>query len=170
MNSKNPKFPTVKAVYCWDSSAIFTCQNPLLKSIIEKWADPAMLSNASCIHSSGYESFFVCALSQWKSMQKHSAPSFFCTNMTVLHHGTGWGISLLHATYHRVRHGPPPVVGGIHLKHSLNGSLSVIQILCSTALMPLQCEHIMETQHQLPCCSRIMGSPVAEPAQVQLVH
>ena len=42
-----PEVTTVKAVYCCNSGAILICQKPDLKSIDEKCADPAMLSNAS---------------------------------------------------------------------------------------------------------------------------
>ena len=81
----------VKAVYCWDSGAILTCQNLLLKSIVDKCAAPTILSNASWIHSKGYESFFVHMLSLQKSMRKCSDPSFFLTNTTALHHGDWLG-------------------------------------------------------------------------------
>ena len=33
---KNPKLPTVKAVYCVNASSIFICQNPNLRSKQEK--------------------------------------------------------------------------------------------------------------------------------------
>ena len=39
--------PTMKAVYCWDSSDIFTCQNPLLRSMHEKIHAPTRDSMVS---------------------------------------------------------------------------------------------------------------------------
>ena len=35
-NSYTPMLPTVKAVYCWESLAILTCQKPDFRSIVEK--------------------------------------------------------------------------------------------------------------------------------------
>ena len=74
-------------VYCCDSGAMWTCQTPLLKSIVEKCAALAMLSSTSCILGKGYEYFFVCTLRHLKSMQNQRDQSFFCTNTTVLHPG-----------------------------------------------------------------------------------
>ena len=126
----------MKAVYCWDSGAILTCQNPLLNSIVEKCMASAILSRASCIYSSGYKSFFVHALSLRKSTQKHSVPSFSQTNTTVLHHGDWLGhisptssMSLSEACTSS-RSG-----GGMHQNHSLRGSLLLMQISCSITLM-----------------------------------
>ena len=52
-NSYTPMLPTVKAVYCWESLAIFTCQKPDFRSIVEKnWA-PTMDSMVSCIRGRG---------------------------------------------------------------------------------------------------------------------
>ena len=48
-----PKLLTVNAVYCCDSGAMRTCQNPLLKSMVEKCAALAMLSSTSCILGRG---------------------------------------------------------------------------------------------------------------------
>ena len=81
----------VKAVYCWDSSTIFTCQKLLLKSIVEKCAVHTIFFNDSWIHGKGYESFLVRALSLQKSTQKCSDTSFFHTSTTVLHHGDWLG-------------------------------------------------------------------------------
>ena len=81
----------VKAVYCWDSGPIFTCQNLLLKSIVEKCVAPIMLSSTSCILGSRYESCLVQVLSQQKSTQKHRVPSFLQTSTTALHEGDWLG-------------------------------------------------------------------------------
>ena len=48
-----PILPTVKVVYCLEDSAIFTCQNLLLRSIQEKWQVPTRLSIIFCIHGRG---------------------------------------------------------------------------------------------------------------------
>ena len=76
-----------KVVYCCESGAIFTCQNLLLKSIMEKCMAPAILSSASSIHARGYESFLVCVFNLQKSTQKHNILSFLQTKTTTLHHG-----------------------------------------------------------------------------------
>ena len=56
-NSNTPMFLTVKAVYCWDISDIFTCQNLLFRSMQEKCQEPTMDSMVSCIWGSGYDFF-----------------------------------------------------------------------------------------------------------------
>ena len=126
----------MNAVYCFDSGTMWTCQNPLLKSIVEKCAAPDMLSSASCILGRGYESFFVQALRHLKSMQNHRDPSFFHTNTTALHQRDWLGqivpvssISLSDAqtSSNKGR--------GMHLKCSLKGSLSLMQISCLMALV-----------------------------------
>ena len=95
-----------------------------------------MFSSTSCICSSGYESFLVCTLSLWKSMQKCRVPYFFQTSTTALHHRDWLGhiahvysISLSKACISSRSN------GGMHLNHSLKGSLSLIQISCSIALV-----------------------------------
>ena len=126
----------VKAVYCWDFSTILTCQNPLLKSIMEKCAAPAVLSNASWICSKGYESFSVCTLSLQKSMQKHSDSSFFLTNTTALHHRDWLGhITPVSSISRSKVCTSSKSVGGMCLNRSLNGSLSVMWISCSIVLV-----------------------------------
>ena len=52
-NSYTPILPTVKAVYCWESLAILTCQKPDFKSIVEKNRVPTMDSMVSCILGQG---------------------------------------------------------------------------------------------------------------------
>ena len=41
-NSYTPILPTIKAVYCWESLAILTCQKPDFKSIVEKKRVPTI--------------------------------------------------------------------------------------------------------------------------------
>ena len=53
LHLKNSKLPTVKAVYCFDASSIFICQNPDLRSKQEKCPTPTKLSKASCILGRG---------------------------------------------------------------------------------------------------------------------
>ena len=48
-HSNRPILPRVKAVNCFDSSAMGTCQNPDVKSKVEKWAEPTKLSRLSPI-------------------------------------------------------------------------------------------------------------------------
>ena len=97
---------------------------------------PAMLSNASCIHGSGYESFLLHMLSLQKSTQKCRVPSFFQTSTTALHHEDWLGritpafimsLSKAHTSSSSSR--------GMCQNHSLKGSLSLIWISCSIALM-----------------------------------
>ena len=72
---KNPRFPMVKAVYCFDSSSILACQKPNLRSKQEKCPTPTKLSITSWICGSGYESFFMCrhwvSRSQCRSTNSH---------------------------------------------------------------------------------------------------
>ena len=126
----------VKSVYCCNSCTILTCQNLLLKSIMEKCAAPAILSKASWIHCKGYESLFVHVLSLQKSMQKCSIPSFFLTNATTLHHGDWLGcITPTSNISHREACTSSNSGGGIHLNHSLKSSLYMMWISCSIALV-----------------------------------
>ena len=126
----------IKAVYCWDLGAIFTCQNPLLKSIVEKCAAPTILSNTSWIHGKGYESFLVHVLSLQKSTQKCSDLSFFCTSTTAVHHVDRLGcITPMSSISLSKAHTSSKSGGGMHLNHSLKGLLSLMWISCSIALV-----------------------------------
>ena len=78
-----PEVTHCKAMYCCDSRAILICQKPDLKSIDEKCADPAMLSNASWMQGKGYKSFFIHTLRHLKSTQKCRVLSFFWTKTTA---------------------------------------------------------------------------------------
>ena len=84
---KNPRFPIVKAVYCFDASSVVIYQKSTFRSRQEKYPVFMRLSMASCIWGNGYKSFLVLTFNLWKSMQKHRPWSFFLTNLTVLHHG-----------------------------------------------------------------------------------
>ena len=78
----------------------------------------------------------VHALSLQKSTQRHSIPSFFLTSTTALHHGNWLGCMALKFNISwSEAHTSSSSIGGICLNHSLNGSLSVIQISCSTTLV-----------------------------------
>ena len=92
LHSKNPKFPAENAVYFFDSSSISICQNPDLRSRIEKYPAPTNRSRASLIRGSGCESLTVHSLSLRKSIQKRKPPSFFRTNTIALFQGLwlGW--------------------------------------------------------------------------------
>ena len=129
---KNPKLPTVKAVYCFDASSIFICQNPNLRSKQEKSPAPTKLSNASCIQGRGWESFFVCTFRWQKSMQNHWLPSFFFTNTTMLHHALWLGLIAPDSSIsHRWFQTSSTRGGGICLNCSLKGVPSVTFIMCS---------------------------------------
>ena len=86
-NSYTPILPTVKAVYCWESLAILTCQKPDFRSISEKNQVPTIDSMVSCIRGRGYASFLVRLFSLQKSMQNWRPPSFLRTKTTALHQG-----------------------------------------------------------------------------------
>ena len=111
-NSYTPILPTVKAVYCWESLAILTCQKPDFKSIVEKNRVPTIDSMVSCIWGRGYASFLVWLFSLRKSMQNRRPQSFLCTKTTTLHHGDwdGWIAPHL-ASPVDVPVLPPPAVG-----------------------------------------------------------
>ena len=129
---KNPKLPTVKAVYCFNTSFIFICQNPDFRSRQEKWLVPTKLSNASCILGNGKESFFVWAFRHQKSMQKCKLPSFFLTNMMLLHHALWLGLMAPDSNISFRWFLTSSTIGsGIHLNHSLKGVSSVTFMVCS---------------------------------------
>ena len=86
-NSYTPILLTVKAVYCWESLAILTCQKPNFRSMVERNQVPTMDSMVSCISGKGYASFLVGLFSLRKSMQNQRPPSFLRTKTTALHHG-----------------------------------------------------------------------------------
>ena len=126
----------MNVMYCCNSGAMWTCQNPLLKSMVEKCAAPGMLSSTSCILGRGYESFFVHVLRCLNSTQNQRDQSFFHTSTTALHQGDWLGqiapassISLSDA-WTSSRKGRR-----MHTKHSLKGSSSVRRISCSMALV-----------------------------------
>ena len=52
-HSKNPRFPTVKAVYCFDVLPVAIYQKPTFTSKQEKYPTPTRLSMASCIQGRG---------------------------------------------------------------------------------------------------------------------
>ena len=49
----HPILPTVKAVYCWESLAILTCQKSDFRSMVEKNWTPTIDSMVSCIQGRG---------------------------------------------------------------------------------------------------------------------
>ena len=131
-NSYTPKLPMVKAVYFRDFSDIHTCQNPDLRSILEKNRAPTMDSMVSCIQGRGNQSFLVRAFNFRKSMQNRRVPSFFLTRTIALHQGDFEG-----------RIAPPSNMscrfsltssnrgGAIRQNLSLNGSSSISSMMCS---------------------------------------
>ena len=69
-------------------------------------------------------------------MQKHNNPSFFLTSSTALHHGDWLGcITPASSISQSEVHTSSKSGGGMHLNCSLNGSLSVMRISCSIALV-----------------------------------
>ena len=131
-HSKNPRLPTVKAVYCFDTSSILICQNPDFRSRQEKWPASTKLSSTSCIRGNGKESFFVQAFKHQKSIQKCKPPSFFLTSTTVLHQAL-WLVLMAPNSSISFRWflTSSTIGGGIRLKHSLNGVSSVTLMVCS---------------------------------------
>ena len=127
----------VKAVYCWDSSTIFTCQNPLLKSIMVKMHHAYHTFQCFLDPQQRIQILFhVHTLSLQTSMQKCSNPSFFLTSTTMLHHGDWLGrITPTSSISQSEVCTSSKSGGGMHLNHSLNDSLLVIQISCSIALV-----------------------------------
>ena len=86
-HSKNPKLPTVKVVYCFDAFSIFICQNPNLRSRLEKNVQHLPNSPMPPVFwAEGGSPFFMHAFKWQKSMQNCRPPSFFLTNTTALHH------------------------------------------------------------------------------------
>ena len=82
---KTPKLPTVKVVYCFNTS-ILIYQNPNLRSKQEKCPAPTKLFNAPCIQGRGQESFSCMHLngrSQCKTIGLHpsSLPTQLCCTM-----------------------------------------------------------------------------------------
>ena len=124
----------MKAVYYCDSRAILICQKPDLKSIDEKCADPAMLSNASWMWAKGTNP--SSALRHLKLTQKCRVPSFFWTKTTALHNGDwlGWIASVSSISHSEARTSSNKG-GGICRNYSLNGSLFSMHISCSMALV-----------------------------------
>ena len=119
-----PRLPTVKAVYCLDSSAIFTCQNLLFKSMQEKMWVPTMVSMISGILGKEWASFPVWSLRCLKSIQNLKVPSFFRTNTTALHEGEVDGqIAPPSNISCRCWHTSSIKGGAIRLNLSLKGSL-----------------------------------------------
>ena len=92
-HSKNPKLPTVKAVYCFNASSIYICQNPNLRSKQEKCPAPTKLSSMPHVFLVKRVGvlFCACRFRQWKLMQNYRPPSFFLTNTTALHHALWLG-------------------------------------------------------------------------------
>ena len=130
-HSKNPKLPTVKAVYCFDAASIFICQNPDLRSKQEKCPAPTKLSNTSWILGRGYESSFLHAFKWQKLIQNCRSPSFFLTNNTALHHALWLGQIVPDSSISHRQFLTSLTKGrGIHLNHSLKGVLLVTFIIC----------------------------------------
>ena len=131
-NSYTPKLPTVKAVYCRDFSDIRTCQNPDLRSILEKNQAPTMDSMVSCIWGRGNESFLVRAFNFRKSMQNCRVLSFFLTRTMALHQGDFEGrIAPLSNMSCRFSQTSSNRGGVICQNLSLNGSSSISSMMCS---------------------------------------
>ena len=122
----------VKSVYCLDSLAIFTCQNPLFKSMHEKMRVPTMVSMISGTLGRGWASFSVLSFSHLKLIQNLKVPYFFRTNTTALHQGEVDGqidrpSNISCKCWHT-----SSIRGGAILKNlSLKGSLFVNLMTCS---------------------------------------
>ena len=135
-NSYTPILPTVKAVYCWESLAILTCQKPDFRSIVEKNRAPTIDSIVSCIQGRGYASFLVRLFSLRKLMQNQRLPSFLRTKTTALHHGD-WDrrIAPPSSISCRCSRTSSTSGGAIRWNCSLKGSVSNNSMMCSAASM-----------------------------------
>ena len=72
------------------------------------------------------------AFRQWKSIQNHKPPSFFCTNSTALHQALWLGLMAPDSNIsHRQLLTSSTKGRGIHLNHSLKGVSLVTVIVCS---------------------------------------
>ena len=114
--------------YCCDSGAMQTGQNPLLKSIVEKWVAPAMISSTSCILGRGYESFFVRVLRYLKVNAEWKESIFLPHQYHYITPGR-----LARSDSASIQHislsdawSSSGKGGGMCLKHSLNGSSSLM--------------------------------------------
>ena len=165
-----------------------TCQNPLLKYIVEKCTPPAILSSTSCILGERIGILFgPHALSCLKSMQNWRDPSFFHTSTTALHQGD-WLGQMVPASNISLRDAwtSSNKGGGMHLKCNLNGSSSLRQISCLMAagtskLIRFECKGIMIGEQKLLGDGSIAGksthsihqdliSPTIFPVSVSLVQ
>ena len=79
--SKNPRFPTVKVVYCFDSSSMEIFQKPTFRSWQKKHPAPTRLSMASCIWGSEIGVFLDSLIELTKCQCKNAdlLSSFLCT-------------------------------------------------------------------------------------------
>ena len=133
-NSYTPMLPTIKAVYCWESLAILTCQKLNFRSIVEKNRAPTIDSMVSCIRGRGYASFLVQLFSLQKSMQNQRPPSFLHTKTTASHHRDWDGqIAPPFNISCRCSHTSSTSGGTIQWKCALKGSISSSSITCSAA-------------------------------------
>ena len=131
-NSYTPILPTIKAVYCWDSLAILTCQKPNFRSIVEKNQAPTMDSMVSCIQGRGNTSFLVRLLRLRKSRQNRRPPSFLQTRTTMLHQGDCDGQITPPSSISWICSRTSSTKGGaIRRNRSLKGSVSNNCITCS---------------------------------------
>ena len=133
-NSYTAILPTVKAMYCWESLAILTCQKPDFRSIVQKnWA-PTMDSMVSCIWGRGYASFLVRLFSLRKSMQNRRPPSFLHTKTAALHQGDSDGQIVPSSNIScKCSHTSSTSGGAICLNRSSKGSVSSNSMMCSAA-------------------------------------
>ena len=109
-HSKNYRFPTMKAVYCFDVSSMVICQKPTFRSRQEKYPAHMRLSMASCIWGNGYKSVLVLMFNWQKSMQKCRPLSIFLSKHNSV---TPWALArgnstcfqrLLHVGFHFLQH------------------------------------------------------------------
>ena len=131
-HSKNPRLPTVKAVYCFDASSILICQNLDFRSRQGKVA--------GCLLSSSMPPVFR-AMDRNPSSYVHSDIGSRCrnashctfslTSTTALHQVLWLGQMVPDSNISfRCFLTSFTIGGGIHLKCSLNGVLSVTFMVC----------------------------------------
>ena len=130
-HSKNPKLPTVKAVYCLDASSIFISQT-LIWDISRK--NSSTYQTLQCLLYSGQRVgvLFCVSIQAQKLIQNCKLPSFFCTNTTVLHQALCLGLMATDSNISCKRFLTSSTNGrGIHLNHSLKRVSSMTFIIFS---------------------------------------
>ena len=146
---KTPNYLLWKAVYCFNASSIFICQNPDWRSKQEKCPASTKLSNASVFWAEG-RSPFLCKCSGGKSQCRTIGTILLPYQHHCIAPGTLAGLdsTRLQHFLQVVPKPPKPTVGESHLNHSLKGVSSITFNVCSVEWVQpnstgIQWEHVM---------------------------